>query len=393
MRRSTLAILLGLTILLSLAGAWLVIERIRETQADLSGQLMLPDLKAALNDVAEVSFTGAEGAFSLKRVEGETWVMPQRGGYRVDFAKVQRLLLALADLKAIEPKTARPDRYRFLDVEDVAQGTKGLRLTVKDGQGEALADLILGRPDETMGAAKVSRFFLRFAGEAQSWLGEAELRVERDPAQWLDRELTVIAPVRIRAVSVTHADATVRIAREKPDAPFLVADLAAGTEDMKTQRANALSVAATYLVFEDVKTAPAATDPEKPAIKVVYETFDGVVVTFEIATVDGQGWATIAAVFEDSIAAEGAKIQAPPGPDGAAIFKMPEAAKAEAAALAAKTKGWAYRIDGTRVIDLTPARADLVQPKTLAPPGVTPALPPLPGLSVPPEGRPVPMPQ
>lgn len=390
MRRSSLAILLGLTIVLSLVGAWLVIDRVRETRADLSGQLMLPDLKPQLNGIASVTFTGAEGTFTLQRQEGDKWVMPERGGYRVDFAKVQRLLLALADLRAIEPKTARPDRYRFLDVEDVATGTRGLRLTVRDGANDAMADLILGRPDSVMGAAKVPRFFLRFAGEEQAWLGEADLRVERDPAQWLDRELTVIPPERIRAAAVVHGEANFRIAREAPDAPFSLVDRATDTEDLKTQRINALAVAPTYLVFEDVRPADKMDVTDKGPIEIVYETFDGLVVTFRVITVDGQGWATIDAAFEDSIAAEGAKLTPPPAPDGGSLFKPAEAVKAEAADLAAKTRGWAYRIDGTRVIDLTPTRADLVQPRT--PPAIPPALPPLPELPLPPQSPPIVMP-
>lgn len=368
MRRSTLAALLGLTIVLGLIGAWLVIDRVQTTAADLSGRALLPDLKAGLNTVSTVTLTGAEGSFTLKRQTGDRWTMPERGDYPVDFGKVQRLLLALAEMKAIEPKTARPDRYPFLDVQDVGPGTRSLRLTVRNDGGEPLADIIIGKPSDVMGAAKLPRQFVRLAGEAGSWEAEADLRLERAPAAWLDRELLVIAPDRFRAASVTRDGQTVRISRAKPGEAFTLDGLDAATSNPKTGRIGALAVAATYLTLEDVQKAGATG---KALGTVRYETFDGLVVTLDLVTLDGQGWTGITAAF-DPLLAEAGKIDNPPqGPDGQPLFKDAEAVKAEVGALTARTAGWLYRLDGTRVIDLTPEAKDLSEPKPA--PGATPA--------------------
>ncbi|MFA5119561.1 DUF4340 domain-containing protein [Zavarzinia sp.] len=386
MRRSTLAILLGLTVVLALLGAYLVLDRVRETSADLSGRPMLPSLKTVLNDVSEIDVGGAEGGFTLKRQAGDHWVMPERSLYPVDFGKVQRLLIALAELKAIEPKTKHPERHHFLEVEDIAAGAKGLRLTVKTGD-TVVADLIVGKPVDVMGADRVPRFYVRMAGDPQAWEGEADLKLERDPASWLNQDLLVISPERFRAAAVTIGEQNARISRDKPEASFAL-DGMTDKETLKSARAGALAVAATYLTLQDVRPAADAAKG-KPMAKVVFETFDGIVITLDMVTIDGQGWTTIGAAFDPAIAEAGKAVQGPPGPDGASQFKDAEAAKAEAGAIAARTKGWLYRLDGTRVIDLTPTRADLVDakpdgaaPAPAMPPGM-PAMPGMPGMPMP----------
>lgn len=368
MRRSTLAILLGLTLFLAAVGAWLVADRIAQTSADLSGQLMLPGLKARLNDVTEVDIAGAEGRFTLKRVGADHWVMAEKGDYPADFGKVQRLLLALADLRAIEPKTARPDRFHFIDVEDIGPGTRGLQLTVKGPDGTAFGDMIFGKPSSVMGAAKVPRFFVRPAGQNQSWEAEADVRLERDAAQWLERDLVVIAPDRFRAASVTIDGATARIGRAKPgDTSFTLDGLDANAEQVKPARVNALSVAASYLALEDVQPADKAP-AGAPLGHVVFETFDGVVITLDLVSIDGQGWARIDAAFDAAIAGEGRLLDPVQDAGGQPVVRPAEDARAEAGAIAARTKGWLYRLDGTRVIDLTPKRADLAEAKPAAAP-------------------------
>lgn len=367
MRRSTLAILLGLTLFLAAVGAWLVADKIAQTSADLSGQLMLPGLKARLNDVTEVDIAGAEGRFTLKRVGTDHWVMAEKGDYPADFGKVQRLLLALADLRAIEPKTARPDRFHFIDVEDIGPGTRGLQLTVKGPDGSAFGDMIFGKPSSVMGAAKVPRFFVRPAGQNQSWEAEADVRLERDAAQWLERDLVVISPDRFRAASVTIDGTAARISRAKPGDVFTLDGLDAAAEQVKPARVNALSVAASYLALEDVQPAdkaPAGT----PLGHVVFETFDGITLTLDLVSIDGQGWARIDAAFDAMIAGEGRLLEPVQDAGGQPVVRPAEEARAEAGAIAARTKGWLYRLDGTRVIDLTPKRADLSEARPAAAP-------------------------
>ncbi|MCF4165780.1 DUF4340 domain-containing protein [Zavarzinia compransoris] len=370
MRRSTLVFLLGLTIVLGLTGAWLVAERIRVTSADLSGRPLMPDLKGALNDVATVAIEGAEGRFTLKRVDGERWVMPERGDYPADFGKIRRLLVGLSDMVAIEPKTARPDRYHFLDVEDVGPGTKGLRVTAADSSGTAIADIILGRPVDTLGASRLPRYFVRLAGQDASWEAEADIRPERGAAAWLDRELLVVAPERFATVAVTRNGETATIARETPTGDFAVEGQDADAILPKKGRIGALAVAATYLALEDVQKVKGAPDG-KPLATVEYKTFDGLTLTLNLVSIDGQGWTTIeASAGRPEVAPVDVK-----GPDGEPLLKDAETVRAEAGAINARTKGWLYRLDGTRVIDLTPAPGDLFDPKPAPVPEATPDTP------------------
>ena len=79
---------------------------------------------------------------------GGHWVVVEKGNYPADEARMRRLLLGLADLTLVEPKTERPELFARLDLDDPSNG-KSTLVALQDRTGKTVAELIVGktRPD------------------------------------------------------------------------------------------------------------------------------------------------------------------------------------------------------------------------------------------------------
>src|SRR3954471_20775246 len=203
--------------------------------ASAGGDPVVKGLAEKANDVAEVGVKSATGVLTLKRVQGGGWQAVEKGNYPVAFEKVKQVIVGLAELRAVEPKTSKPELYAKIGVQDPASGgapAEGERgptqLTLKDAQGAVCADVILGNAkyDTKPGV------FVRRAGEAQSWLAQGQVDVPAQPGQWMDQKLLELPKDRVKSVTVTQAGGEVlAVAREKPaDASFTVKDVPAGKE-------------------------------------------------------------------------------------------------------------------------------------------------------------------
>ena len=103
----------------------------------------LPALSARLGDVAtvEVRRTGLDLTFVR---DGDNWFVAQKSNYPADSGKIRRIVLALADMTLVEPKTGKPGLYPRLEVEDPGKG-KSTLVTIKDKSGADIARLIVGK--------------------------------------------------------------------------------------------------------------------------------------------------------------------------------------------------------------------------------------------------------
>jgi hypothetical protein len=114
-----------------------------------AGELLLPELAADLDSVVSIAITGAgaERLVSLERNgagDGSGWVVAEQDGYPADPATVTSLLIALAEARIVEEKTANPDFHPRLGVEAIASpDATGLELALVAGDGSRHA-VVLG---------------------------------------------------------------------------------------------------------------------------------------------------------------------------------------------------------------------------------------------------------
>jgi len=266
--------------------------------AALQGGPLAPGLREHVNDVDRLVVTGAGGKVLATITRGASgWSVEEKGGHPADTGKLRSLLLRLADAERVERKTANPERYAQLGVEDVAAAdAKGVQLDI-GGLGAPL-QIIVGNASARGGGS-----FVRLAGAPESWLVSQAITIEKDPANWLARDLADIGGDRIASVTLTGPDGkTVRVAKENEgDANFMLADVPKGREPASEYTINGLASTLAGLRLEDVMPA-AQAEPPADARKARYEGFDGIVVDAIAWEKEGKRYARFAASVDDAAA-------------------------------------------------------------------------------------------
>ena len=360
MSTRTIGILAGaLVVLLALV---LVGQR-RDSGPAGAGAALLPDLDAVLGDIERVTVVKAnnETVATLER-RPDNWVVADKHGYVADAAKLRQALTALAEARVLEQKTANPELYGRLGVEDVTAATAAGISVALAAQGRELPTVILGN-------AEGARYrYARRAGEAQSFLIDRNPDVPRVAAQWVDAAIIDVRSDRVRDVTITHADGeVVRISKASAElANFDVADVPEGRELSYPGVANVVGNALRELKLEDVEPAD-ATAPEQPTI-VEYRTFDGLVVRVTGFERDDASWIALEA---SAAATQPAPPPAAATPaDGAAAGESAAAPattepaadpSAEAARINAKVGGWRYKIAGFQYDQMTRRMTELLK--------------------------------
>src|SRR5579885_1296705 len=75
----------------------------------LAGKAVLPRVAAKLGDVAKVVVKRVSGTTTFVR-QDNVWTVAEKSGYPADAAKVRKMLLGLAQIAYVEPKTPEPRR-------------------------------------------------------------------------------------------------------------------------------------------------------------------------------------------------------------------------------------------------------------------------------------------
>ena len=351
-----------------------------------AGGPLFPVLEERVNDVTEVTVTGQDGSFTVKR-EGDSWGALDKGGYPIDFSKVKALVVGVSGFDVIEPKTANPAYHAKLGVEAPdAADSESKRVTLKDDAGTVLADVIVGdaRAAAGRGGGQPS-LYARRADEDQAYEVTGRLVVDANAANWLDRKIVALPQERVAAVTITHPDGEVlRVSRTSADeTDFAVADLPEGRELVWEGVARSVATAAQNLSLEDVGRAGELFDFDAAETTVAeYRTFDGLVLTATTAQADDKTYLAVAARAED--------VPAPPAPpapeedegDGegdaeadAAEDEGPtfEEVQAEAEEINARVGGWVYVVPGWSATNLRKRMDELlkpVEPETPDPPAL-----------------------
>lgn len=335
-------ILLGVTVL-AVAGALALEPSGRQAAVSGSGTIVAPDLKKTINAVT--SFTIAAKGTTLTVLRGKSgWVMKQKDGYAVDPVKVKALLVGIAELKIAEPKTSKPDLYKRIGVEPLsAREAKSRLITVTGPGGKVLTKLIIGKTKEARTGIGPGAVYFRRPGAKQAWLADGNLSIEDDPLKWLVRRLANVKRGRIRRIILTQGDGKKTIVgRAKPgeDIKLLTTPLPDGMVAKDDGSITGLTNALSRLDFTDVKRGGKVDFKKYLAGTAVLRSFDGLVVTASVAKLGDKDYWIAFTVAYDAKDALGPKDKAAK----AAGLKSADAVKKEAAAMAARLSGWAYKL-------------------------------------------------
>lgn len=266
-------VLLGVTIVMVAAA---VVSQRSANEPALSHGLHAPGLESRVDAVRTVLIRTADKTLRLERAD-EGWVARSKTGHPANVDRIRQLVLGISRLERLESKTSNPERYQRLELRDIeAPGSKAVRVTLLSGDGDALADVLVGKTEDFQQEAR-SRYFVRDADDSQAWLVEGSLPpVLEETSSWLERSLLPgVGETDLASVVVTHGDGnSVAVRRADGETNFQLAGLAADEAVNSPYTVNAVAETFRRLSLKDVHAADAA--PEEAIATVEARTFNGV---------------------------------------------------------------------------------------------------------------------
>jgi hypothetical protein len=240
--------------------------------------------------------------------DGDSWLVADKDNYPANAAKIGQVVLAMADLTLIEPKTQKADFYPRLEVEDPGKGKSSL-ISVKDKSGTSLAEAIVGkRRYDRLGGGN-DGVYLRKPGDPQAWLARGSLDPPKETSSWLERRILDIPEKRIAKVTLTQADGTkLVISRPQPDAKFAVEDAPADAKFKGDTTTAGPAMALETMDLDDVKPSNELPIPDKDVVTASFATFDGLAVNIRLVDRDKTSWIAISASGSGEAEAEAKKI-------------------------------------------------------------------------------------
>ena len=357
--RTVLTLAAGLAALLVV----LVIADLGTDRAKAPGEPLFAGLRDDINAITSITAiaAGDEVVATLTR-QGDGWGVAERDGYPADTGKLRKLLLALADARLVEAKTANPEYYTRLGVEDIrAEEASGVLVQVTTESGQY--NVIVG--DQVQGDYR----YVRRADEPSSWLIDKNPEAPSQTADWLNDAIIDVAATLVHSVHIEHPDGQViRLSKDNAaQTDFIVSEIPAGRELSYASVANVVGGVLDNLTLDDV--SPAA-EFSAAAINTSFETFDGRVIRISSEAIDANYWIQISSSYDPALAAR----LAPPEVDEAndadrpavvagesAATKSQEETRAAVEALTQRTQHWRYQIPQYKYEQLTRRWQDLLK--------------------------------
>lgn len=363
MRSKSFLILTAVTVLAAVAAAGSVYWRATSHALPPTPTALFPDLLERVNEVARVDVATASGSFSIRKGEGERWGMVEKDDYPVRYETVKQAVVGVAGMRPIEAKTVNPERYGKIKVLDPREdaGTefeKGVLLRFATADDREIAAVIVGKTRSLQTSSREGWFYVRKADEARSWLVAARLDAADKAKGWLDVDVPRLERHRIRAVANRRPDgATVEVSRTDPEqTDFKVDNIPEGKEMIHDTAANSFASALGYITFDDVKRAGSVDFSE--SVTADYHTFDGLVLSVEVANLGDKWWARFHAGFDP----EGVRVDGL-SEESKQKMKSADEVKAEVEAINKRFADWAYNIPRFKADDFTTDMGKLVADK------------------------------
>ncbi|MEQ9642864.1 MAG: hypothetical protein RIM84_22775 [Alphaproteobacteria bacterium] len=363
--RMGLPILAGVTALAVALAAWVIVDRQASQTLAKPSDALFPGLVDRVNDVAKVEVVTPTETFTVVRHDGGEWTMPSKGDYPVLFETVKQAVVGIASLRPLEARTAAPDRYGKLRVtaptpDSNAGDGEGNLLRLLGAGDKPIAEVIVGKLKSVPTTAREGWYYVRKPDEAQSWLASGRIEVFETGTAWLDPKTPTIPRKRMYRVSaINQKGEEVLVERELPSqSDFKLLTVPDGRKPKHNSVGNSLGSSLGFMSFEDA--GKASEIDFSGGRKVVFQTFDGVIVTVDMAEREtGAWWAKFTASYDP----EASIAETLPESERETLLD-PEAAAEEVQKLNDRFGGWAYRLPEYKAKDFG-ADLDIVTvPKT-----------------------------
>lgn len=192
----------------------------RWSAGTVEGDPFLPELAAQTGKIAGVAVTQGGGKLTVQAT-GKGWTVQERDGYPAKSEAVRTLLLALAEAKLIEAKTASAGKLALLELEDPAAKdakSRGVRLT--DASGKELANVVIGKTRWDAFGSGRGGIYVRRQNQTQSWLATGDPKVTSSITDWVDTKIVSNDVAKITRLTLEHpGEEPLVIEKGAPEAP------------------------------------------------------------------------------------------------------------------------------------------------------------------------------
>ena len=139
MRRRTL-IGLGAAAAASIGAAVVLTPREAATPDPDDARLAFPGLAERLAGATRIELRRAGTTMTLARRDPETWTLPEKDDYPVRSERIRELLVGLTELRLVERRTASPELFARLGVDDPEdKDSTAILVRVLDAAGVPIA--------------------------------------------------------------------------------------------------------------------------------------------------------------------------------------------------------------------------------------------------------------
>ncbi|MEM7254163.1 MAG: DUF4340 domain-containing protein [Pseudomonadota bacterium] len=372
MRASKTFIILAVITVAVVAAAYFTPRQ--ESTIGRAGEPLFPGLDQQLQEAAKIVATSAGEVVNLTR-EGDAWTVSERAGYAANQQEITELLIGTASLKRVEPKTAKPENYETLEVDDPTQeDSVAIQYEILGADDKRLASYVMGK--RRIGKTDPTReeYFIRVADDPQVWLVAGKLPRHRIANAWLATELINFDQRRIKRVVVDHTDGErIEVLKNAPEeATFVLTNIPDDREIDLDYRVHSVATVLSQLNLEDVKPA-GEVDFSDNELSATLETFDGLRMNVQTKKVDERTYLTFDAAFDERLVWTGDLPEAAAAEGDAKDDKTPpplkllsvDDVKAEIETLNAGTEQWAYEVSTFTIDNLRKRMAELT--KEIAP--------------------------
>ena len=310
---------------------------------------LLPGLKEALSGVARVDLASGTSRSSLRRA-GEDWGVAEREGYAVDRERLADLLKELSAARALEQKTAKPEFFARLGLDDIDKpGSNAVLVEIWREDTAPAWRVLVGNAAEGR-----SGRYLRIAGSNQTWLVDRSPQAFADPADWIDREMLGLDFARVAGVSRRAADGA-GFEASRADASVASLSVSALPPGKRARYDSVFDAAARAVLSAE------AEDVRKPAETLFsgaslvgnrIRFFDGLVLDVDAVKAADGNWVRVKASAEAATK---------PAVADAAESAAKSDPAAEAAAIEARLSGWAFKVSDYIYGELSKPLAEYIE--------------------------------
>lgn len=344
----------------------------------LMGKELLGDFD--INQVAQIEIIDAENKVLLKK-SGETWTVPDRGGYPADFKKLGDFLIKLSELKVTQEPTIGPSQFGRLqlqkpdEADDADQA--GTVLSLKDESGKELKSVLIGKEQmrESAGA--------QFGGPASYPAGRYVMVSDRpdkalvisdplsdasvDQGDWVNKDFLKVAKLKTVAVNPSGNNPNWVLSRTSDTGKFELEGGVGPDEQVAASKISGYSYLLSSPTFNDIYVAAdGAEDLMASPTVATLETFEGFKYIVKVGAADADGNYPVqlevsADIPQTREAEEGESEEDKEKKD--TEFAEEKARLEEKLAKEKKLEGWTYLVSKYTVDKLLSQRADLIEPK------------------------------